>query len=129
MAQTQDNFKRGTAEFLILSLLNEGEPMHGYRITQEMASRSGWGEPRFVPGLSLYYDVISLMRMEEEGLIEGRVALVGKKRKRKYYCITQKGKEQLDCLLREFDEVMYGIELILRRKEAHADAPGSPAIS
>lgn len=124
MAQTQDNFKRGTAEFLILSLLNEGEPMHGYRITQEMASRSG-GRYTILEG-SLY---LILMRMEEEGLLEGRVALVGKKRKRKYYCITQKGKEQLDHLLREFDEVMYGIELILRRKEAHADVPGSPAIS
>ena len=89
-----------------------------------MAARSG-GRYTILEG-TLY---LILMRMEEEGLIEGRVALVGKKRKRKYYCITQKGKEQLACLLHEFDEIMYGIELILQRKGAVTDEPGSPAIS
>ena len=107
MAQTQDNFKRGTVEFLILSLLNEGEPMHGYRITQEMASRSG-GRYTMLEG-TLY---LILMRMEEEGLLEGRVALVGKKRKRKYYCITEKGREQLNDMDTAWQEMVKAINTL-----------------
>ena len=80
MAQIQDNFKRGTAEFLILSLLNEGEAMHGYRITQEMQQRSE-GRYTILEG-TLY---LILTRMEEEELLNSHVVLVGKKRTRRYY--------------------------------------------
>ena len=124
MAQIQDNFKRGTAEFLILSLLNEGEAMHGYRITQEMERRSE-GRYTILEG-SLY---LILTRMEEEGLLNSHVALVGKKRTRRYYSITPQGKAQLARLLKSFDEIMLGIDLILGRKGVRADDQSNQAIS
>lgn len=124
MAQMQDNFKRGTAEFLILSLLNEGDAMHGYRITQEMEKRSE-GRYTILEG-SLY---LILTRMEESGLLNSHVALVGKKRTRRYYSITPQGKEQLSLLLNAFDEIMVGIDLILGRKEALSHEQSSQAIS
>ena len=115
MAQAQDNFKRGTAEFLILSLLRE-EEMHGYRILQEMQTRSA-GRYTLLEG-TLY---LILMRMEADGYIQSRTELVGKKRVRRYYAVTDSGLARLDRLLREFDEVMCGIELILGRKDVASD--------
>lgn len=118
MAQAQDNFKRGTAEFLILSLLCE-EEMHGYRILQEMQSRSE-GRYTLLEG-TLY---LILMRMEEENLLTSRAELVGKKRTRRYYTVTERGKQRLTLLLHEFDEIMCGIDLILGRKggESHDES-------
>ena len=115
MAQAQDNFKRGTAEFLILSLLKE-EEMHGYRILQEMKQRSG-GRYTLLEG-TLY---LILMRMVEEGYVKDRVELVGKKRTRRYYTVTQSGLRRLESLLCEFDEITLGIDLILGRKGSDQD--------
>ena len=123
MAQMQDNFKRGTAEFLVLSLLNEGEAMHGYRITQEMQQRSE-GRYTILEG-TLY---LILTRMEEEGLLNSHVVLVGKKRTRRYYSITSKGKEHLRTLLQSYDEVTLGIDLILARKGANRHEQSSQSI-
>ncbi len=111
MAQAQDNFKRGTAEFLILSLLQE-EEMHGYRILQELQTRSE-GRYTLLEG-TLY---LILMRMEEDGLVQSRAELVGKKRTRRYYTVTERGRQRLQQLLHDFDEVILGIALILGRKE------------
>lgn len=124
MAQIQDNFKRGTAEFLVLSLLNEGEAMHGYRITQEMQQRSE-GRYTILEG-TLY---LILTRMEEEGLLNSHVVLVGKRRTRRYYSITPKGKEHLQTLLQSFDEIMLGIDLILGRKDTHRHEQSSQPVS
>ena len=124
MAQIQDNFKRGTAEFLVLSLLNEGEAMHGYRITQEMQQRSE-GRYTILEG-TLY---LILTRMEEEGLLNSHVILVGKRRTRRYYSITPKGKEHLQTLLQSFDEIMLGIDLILGRKDTHRHEQSSQPVS
>ena len=123
MAQMQDNFKRGTAEFLVLSLLNEGEAMHGYRITQEMQQRSE-GRYTILEG-TLY---LILTRMEEEGLLNSHVVLVGKKRTRRYYSITPKGKAHLQTLLQSYDEVTLGIDLILGRKGANRHEQSSQSI-
>lgn len=124
MAQIQDNFKRGTAEFLVLSLLNEGEAMHGYRITQEMQQRSE-GRYTILEG-TLY---LLMTRMEEEGFVNSHVVLVGKRRTRRYYSITPKGKEHLLMLLQSFDEIMLGIDLILGRKDTHRYEQSSQPIS
>ena len=109
MSKSQDSFKRGTAEFLILYLLSKQE-MYGYQITQTMQKKSG-GRYTFLLG-SLY---LILMRMEEDGYLTSRTELVGKKMTRRYYAITEKGKEHLDEILNEYDEITLGINLILDR--------------
>ena len=111
MRKTQDNFKRGTAEFLTLYLLNK-EEMYGYQIVQTMKNKSG-GRYTFLEG-SLY---LILFRMEEDGLVTSRTELVGKKMTRRYYSITQTGKEHLKKILNEYDEICLGVNMILDRKD------------
>ena len=110
MRSNQDDFKRGTAEFLILYLLQK-EEMYGYQITQTMAEKSG-GRYTFLLG-SLY---LILQRMEEKELVTSRTQLVGKKLTRRYYKITEKGWTHLQAVLREYDEICKGVNLILDRE-------------
>ena len=98
--------------------------MHGYRITQEMQQRSE-GRYTILEG-TLY---LILTRMEEEGLLNSHVVLVGKRRTRRYYSITPKGKEHLQTLLQSFDEIMLGIDLILGRKDTHRHEQSSQPVS
>ena len=110
MRKNQDSFKRGTAEFLILFLLQK-EEMYGYQITQIMAEKSG-GRYTLLLG-SLY---LILQRMEEDGLVTSRTQLVGKKMTRRYYTITPKGEAHLQTILQEYDEICKGVNLILDRE-------------
>lgn len=110
MSKNQDSYKRGTAEFLILYLLSK-EEMYGYQIIQTMQSKSG-GRYTFLLG-SLY---LILSRMEEDGYVTSRTQLVGKKLTRRYYAITDKGMAHLQTILREYDEICMGVNLILDRE-------------
>lgn len=109
MSQSQDNFKRGTAEILILHLLQE-EDMYGYQITQTFAEKS-LGKYTMLEG-SLY---LILFRLVDGGYLSEYEKLVGKKRKRRYYHLEQKGLEHYHQLLKEYDAVVGGINLILDR--------------
>ena len=107
MAQAQDNFKRGTAEMLVLYLLNQ-EDMYAYQIVNELNRRSGERYRLLEGSLSMI-----LLRMEEAGLITGRTELVGKRRTRRYYTIMPSGKEKLASLMRDYQETSLGIQSIL----------------
>lgn len=96
MTTLERELKRGSAELLILALLEEQE-RHGYQIAQLIAERSG-GAITF-HATSLYP---TLYRLEDKGLIEGRwvekVPLrrgsggqVGRRRRR-YYRLTPGGR-------------------------------------
>jgi len=107
MSQPQDNFKRGTAEMLVLYLLKQ-EDMYAYQIVNELNLRSG-GRYRLLEGsLSMI-----LLRMEEAGLIAGRTELVGKRRTRRYYTIMPSGKEKLTSLMHDYQETTFGIQSII----------------
>jgi len=83
------DLKKGSAEFLILSLL-EGRQRHGYEIGKLIETRSQ-GAVRFRVA-SLYP---LLYRLEERGYILGRwVEKTGERRKR-YYRITPAGRKIL----------------------------------
>ena len=118
MGKNQDSYKRGTAEFLILYLLQK-EEMYGYQITQTMAEKSG-GRYTMLLG-SLY---LMLTRMEADGFVTSRTQLVGKKLTRRYYKITENGLAHLQAVLREYDEICKGVNLILDR-EVESDEQGS----
>ncbi|GAB4540918.1 MAG: PadR family transcriptional regulator [Anaerolineae bacterium] len=85
----QDQIRKGSTEILILSLLAE-EPMYGYQIGQELQQRS---EGYFEMKEGLLYP--TLHRMAQEGLLraEWRESQTG--RRRKYYAITEKGRQAL----------------------------------
>ena len=81
--------KRGSAELLILALLEEDD-RHGYDIARLIEQRSG-GEISFHTA-SLYP---TLYRMEEKDLINGRWVEKSGQRRRRYYRLTAAGRKTL----------------------------------
>ena len=77
--------KRGSAELLILALLEERD-RHGYDLARLIDERSE-GAITF-HAASLYP---TLYRMEEQGLIEGRWVEKAGQRRRRYYRLTRAG--------------------------------------
>jgi PadR family transcriptional regulator len=85
-----DALKKGSAEFLVLSLL-EAEARHGYELQKLIESRSD--------GV-LSFNVASLYpllyRMEERGWIVGRWIEKSGERRKRYYRLTAAGKAALE---------------------------------
>ena len=91
MASTklERELKRGSAELLILALLEERQ-RHGYEIGQLIADRSRGTISFHVT--SLYP---TLYRLEDRGLIEGRWVERAGQRRRRYYRLTRSGRHAL----------------------------------
>ena len=82
-------WKKGSAEFLVLSLL-EGHPRHGYEISKLIEIRSD-GALRF--HVTSLYPL--LHRLEKQGWIEGRWVEKAEQRRRRYYSLTAQGRKAL----------------------------------
>lgn len=80
---------KGSTVILVLTLLNE-RPMYGYELVKEMGSRSG-NELQMKEG-TLYP---SLHKLERQGYISSYWEKQEKGPDRKYYRITDEGKEVL----------------------------------
>lgn len=107
MSQTQDNFKRGTAELLVLHLLQK-EDLYGYQITHALEEKSG-GAYTMLEG-SLYP---ILYKLTEAGYVSDYVVPVGKKRTRRYYHIEAAGREYYKEILGEYLAIAGSIRKIL----------------
>lgn len=81
--------KRGSAELMILALLDETE-RHGYDLARLIGERSRGAISFHVA--SLYP---TLYRMEDKGLIEGRWVEKAGQRRRRYYRLTAAGRRTL----------------------------------
>jgi PadR family transcriptional regulator PadR len=81
--------KRGSAELMILALLEERE-RHGYDLARLIDERSQGAISFHVA--SLYP---TLYRMEEKNLLEGRWVEKAGQRRRRYYRITAAGRRAL----------------------------------
>lgn len=81
--------KRGTAELLILSLL-DARPRHGYELSKLIQTRSG-GE------IQLHIDSLYplLYRLEERGWIKGTWVEKPNERRRRFYKVTPNGRRVL----------------------------------
>jgi PadR family transcriptional regulator, regulatory protein PadR len=95
--------KKGSAEFLIMSLL-EHEPRHGYELSKLIESRS-----RGVLSFHVASLYPLLYRMEERGWIVGRWVERAGQRRRRYYSITENGKEILDAQRQSWREFVEAI--------------------
>lgn len=84
-----DEAKRGSAELLILALVDDTD-LHGYDIARQIEARSG-GTLRFTLA-SLY---ATLYRLEARGWIRGRWVEKAGQRRRRYYRITEAGRKVL----------------------------------
>jgi transcriptional regulator len=108
----QTEWKRGSAEMLILSLI-EARPRHGYEISKLIEQRSG-GAVRFYVA-SLYP---LLYRLERRGWIQGRWVEKSGQRRRRYYRLTRQGRRVLAAQLRGWREFVAGISRITEVENA-----------
>ena len=116
LSQNQDNFKRGTAELLVLHLLQK-EDLYGYQITHAFEEKSG-GVYTMLEG-SLYP---ILYKLTEAGYISDYVVPAGKKRTRRYYHMEEKGRAYYREILNEYLTIAGGIDKILdRAREGEAE--------
>ena len=89
VTSTDPEWKKGSAELLVLSLL-EDQPRHGYDISKLIQIRSG-GALRF--HVTSLYPL--LHRLEKQGFIAGRWVEKAEQRRRRYYSLTPRGKQEL----------------------------------
>lgn len=80
---------KGSTDSLLLSLINH-TPMYGYQIIKELEKRSS-GYFQFKEG-TLYP---ALHRLEKAGLVRGKWQTLPNGQERRYYFITEKGKQTL----------------------------------
>lgn len=107
MSQQQDNFKRGTAEMLILHLL-QNDDLYGYQITRAFKDKSNGV---YTMGEAALYLV--LYRLVEAGYITDYEKLVGARRKRRYYHLEDSGREYYNQILNEYLTISKAISMIL----------------
>jgi DNA-binding PadR family transcriptional regulator len=107
--------RKGTTSLAILKLLvDTDEPMHGYRIIQELEERSQ-GFFQFKEGL-IYP---RLHRMERKKLLKGHWEGEPGTRRRKVYTITDKGRRQLKAELQQWEAFRQGMRLLLGLEAAN----------
>lgn len=109
--QVRENLKRGTVEMVLLHLLQE-KSMYGYELLQEMKTRSN---QKFTLKDGSMYPI--LYRMIDKGLIEDEQVLVGKRRTRVYYHLTDAGRKYLEDIKQEYLFITEGISSILNYQE------------
>lgn len=91
-AMLSPDLKKGSAEFLVLSLL-EHERRHGYELNKLIESRS-----RGVLTFHIASLYPLLYRMEDRGWIAGRWVERAGERRRRFYAITAAGRRALEDL-------------------------------
>jgi PadR family transcriptional regulator, regulatory protein PadR len=93
-----EEWKKGSAELLILSLL-DGQTRHGYEIGTLIEVRSGG---------ALHFHVASLYpllyRLEERGFVQGRWVERPSQRRRRYYRLTAGGQRRLELERKKWQE-------------------------
>lgn len=101
-----DELKKGSAEFLVLSLL-EVEPRHGYELQKLIESRS---KGVLVFHVATLYPL--LYRMEDRGWISGRWVEKPGERRRRFYRLTAAGRATLDAQRKTWREFVVAINQV-----------------
>lgn len=98
---------QGTLDLMILTILVR-EPMHGYGISQKLASLSG--DTFHVNPGSLFP---SLYRLEQDGKLKAEWRPSENNRNAKYYRLTPSGRRQLEQQRQRWDRVAFAITSVL----------------
>ena len=85
----KDELRKGSAEFLVLALL-EHEARHGYELSKLITARSR-GELTF--NVASLYPL--LYRLERRGWVQGKWVEKAGQRRRRYYALTALGRKVL----------------------------------
>lgn len=99
--------KRGTLEMVLLQLLEEQE-RYGYELVTLLEERAGGA---FQTSGGTLYPV--LYRLEEAGYLEPRWETRERGAPRKYYAVTDAGREELARRRREWDEFVRSVEALM----------------
>ena len=102
-----DELKKGSAEFLLLSLL-ESEHRHGYELQKLIEARSKGVISFHVASL---YPL--LYRMEDRGWIVGRWVEKAGQRRRRHYRVTAEGQKMLEQQRQTWAAFVDGVSRIL----------------
>ena len=119
MSQNKDDFKRGTAELLVLHCLLK-EDLYGYQITHAFEEKTN-GDYTMLEG-SLYP---ILYKLEDAGYITGYTVKAGVRRVRKFYHIEESGKRHYEEILKDYLTVTDSIFKILDRGGLHEQWAGA----
>jgi PadR family transcriptional regulator, regulatory protein PadR len=103
------NDLQGALGLLILKTLSQLSSMHGYGIVMHIRRVSD--ELIIVEEGSLYP---ALHRMEQNGWVRSTWAVTDYGRKAKWYALTKAGKEQLAGREKNWEQVVKGVDAILR---------------
>jgi PadR family transcriptional regulator PadR len=106
IASPDQEWKKGSAELLVLSLL-EDQPRHGYDISKLIEIRSG-GALRF--HVTSLYPL--LYRLEKRGWIDGLWVEKAEQRRRRYYNLTPEGKKVLSSQRKSWKEFVAAISRV-----------------
>ncbi|HTS78789.1 MAG TPA: PadR family transcriptional regulator [Bryobacteraceae bacterium] len=112
MKQPDHEWKKGSAELLVLSLL-EDRPRHGYEIFKLIEARSD-GAIRF--HVTSLYPL--LHRLEERGMVAGRWVEKPEQRRRRYYSLTPAGRRVLQSRRKSWTDFVAAIQRITGIKYA-----------
>ena len=97
---------KGVAPVVVLEILSRG-PMYGYELSQAIEQRSG---AILTLGKGTLYPL--LYNLEAKKLVKAKWETSDSGRKRRYYSITSKGKEQLDGQKQQLRELSEGLRLV-----------------
>lgn len=99
---------KGTLQPIILNLLNENKRMYGYEMTQKVKELTN-GQMEITEG-ALYP---TLHKLEAEGVLKVEEEFIGK-RVRKYYTLTKTGTLVVKQKVKELNNFMDVIQLLLK---------------
>ncbi|MFC2034823.1 PadR family transcriptional regulator [Chloroflexota bacterium] len=99
---------KGSSEPLLLCLIGQ-QPMYGYQILKELDNRSQ-GYFKFKEG-TLYP---ALHRLETVGLIIGEWQMLPSGRQRRYYNITEKGRQLLVVKRGQWQDFLIAMNMIIQ---------------
>jgi transcriptional regulator len=103
------NELQGALDLLILKSLDQLSSMHGYGIVMHIERFSD--ELLTVEEGSLYP---ALHRMEQSGWVRADWRVTESSRKAKYYALTAAGRKQLAAREKNWEQVVKGVQAILR---------------
>jgi len=98
---------KGIAPVVVLEILSRGK-MYGYELSEAIEQRSG---EILTLGKGTLYPL--LYNLEAKTLIKGKWEKTDSGRKRRYYSITGKGKDQLARQKEQLKDLVSGLNLVL----------------
>ena len=104
---------RGNTDILLLSLIDELDSAYGYQMIKEIKHRS---RGFFQCKEGTIYP--ALRKLENDGLANGQWQELPNRQRRRYYRITQKGKEALRKKIAIWQNFTIAVNLVFKPSEA-----------